>query len=119
MIASDREAVGDEPEPSVASLLTGIVADIQALMQQEIALATHELREEFASALTSALRSASAGVVIALGVGLLGLGLALALSRALDWPPWAGFVAVGAALSVVGGAALRPRLARTALENPL
>ena len=119
MIASERQRVGEEHEPSAASLLTGIVADIQALMQQEIALATHELREEFGGALTSALRTAAAGVVIALGLGLLGVGLALALPRALEWPPWAGFVAIGAALGVVGLAALRPGLGRTALEKTL
>jgi len=119
MIAGDREAAGDEPEPSITSLLTGIVADIQVLMQQEIALATRELREEFGSALASALGTAAAGIVIALGLGLLGVGLALALPGALEWPPWAGFVAIGAALSIVGLAVLRPRLRRTALETTL
>ena len=94
--------VAEVHEPSVASLLAGVVRDIHVLLQQEIALGTQELREEVASAFSSAVRIAATGVVGALGVGFLALGAALALPGVAGWPPWAGFVAVGGGLGVVG-----------------
>ena len=94
--------VAEVHEPSVASLLAGVVRDVHVLLQQEIALGAQELREEVDSALSSAVRIAATGVVGALGVGFLALGAALALPGVAGWPPWAGFVAVGGGLGVVG-----------------
>lgn len=93
-------------DPSVASLLTGIVADLQTLVQQETALATQELREEVGSAAVSMFRVTAAGVVSALGLWLLAVGAALAIPDLLAWPRWSGFVAVGAAATLAGSAAL-------------
>ncbi len=76
------------------------------LVEQEIALGTQELREEFDGALTSAARTAAAGVVGVLGMAFLALGAALALPGAVDWPPWAGFVTAGAGLGFVGATGL-------------
>jgi len=93
-------------DPSVASLLTGIVADLQTLVQQETALATQELREEVGRAAVSMFRVTAAWVVSTLGLWLLAVGGALIIPDALGWPPWSGFVAVGAAATLAGSAAL-------------
>ncbi len=101
-----QDAVTGDQDPSVASLLAGIVRDLHVLVEQEIALGTQELRAEVDGALASAARTAAAGVIGVLGMAFLALGAALALPGAVDWPPWAGFVAVGAGLGVVGATGL-------------
>jgi hypothetical protein len=49
-----------EHEPSVASLLGGIVGDAQALVRQEIALARQEIREEIGNAKDTGVKLATA-----------------------------------------------------------
>jgi hypothetical protein len=99
----DQPAVA---EPSMTSLMTGIVSDTQALLKQEIALARCEFKEELH-------KMAQAGISFGIGVGLLAIGaffvlvmLALVLSWALALPAWVGFGIFGGLLVVIGGGLL-------------
>src|SRR5437867_649511 len=55
-----------EHEPSVGSLLSGIVGDAQALVRQEIALARQEIREEIDNAKKAGMTLGIAGAVLAI-----------------------------------------------------
>jgi protein-S-isoprenylcysteine O-methyltransferase Ste14 len=98
-MATERER---ESEPSVATLLSGIVADAQELVRQEIALARQEVREEINTAKDAGIKLGIAGAVLAIGGLLLVLTLAQALADLFNWPAWAGYGLVGVVLAIVG-----------------
>jgi drug/metabolite transporter (DMT)-like permease len=91
-----------EREPSVASLLSGIVGDAQVLIRQEIALARQEIREELSNAKDASIALAIAVGVLAVGGLLLVLTLAQALAYFLNWPVWVGYGIVGIVLAIAG-----------------
>jgi drug/metabolite transporter (DMT)-like permease len=91
-----------EREPSLASLLGGVVGDMQTLVRQEIALARQEIREELSGAKDAGTALAIAVGVLAVGGLLLVLTLAQALAYFLHWPVWAGYGVVGIVLAAVG-----------------
>jgi hypothetical protein len=92
-------------EPSMASLVGGIINDAQALIKQELALARREVADELQK---------TREAIIALGIGIAiavlgGLMLVFMLVYLLSWasseqiPLWGCFGIVGAALVIVGG----------------
>jgi hypothetical protein len=91
-----------ESETSIATLLSGIVADAQELVRQEIALARQEVREEISTAKDAGIKLGIAGAVLAIGGLLLVLTLAQGLADLLNWPAWAGYGLVGVVLAIVG-----------------
>ena len=91
-----------EREPSVASLLSGIVGDAQTLVRQEIALARQEIREEIGNAKDAGIKLGIAGMVLAIGGLLLILALAQGLADLLNWPVWAAYAVVGIVLAIAG-----------------
>jgi Na+/melibiose symporter-like transporter len=91
-----------EREPSVATLLSGIVVDAQELVRQEIALARQEIREELTTAKDAGIKLAVAGGVLAVGGLFLLVTLALGLADLFNWSPWAGFGLVGVVLAIAG-----------------
>lgn len=91
-----------EVAPSAASLLGGIVSDIQQLVRQEIALARQETAEELGKAKAAGIALATAGAVLAFGGLLLLLALGGAVADLLDWPQWAGYGIVGLLLAIAG-----------------
>jgi len=91
-----------EREQSVSTIVSGIVADVQNLARQEVALAKQELREELNTA-------KDAGIKLGIAIGILAVGglfvliaLALGISAALGWPSWTGFAIVGVVFAVAG-----------------
>jgi hypothetical protein len=98
-MATERER---ESETSLATLLSGIVADAQELVRQEIALARQEVREEISTAKDAGIKLGIAGAVLAIGGLLLVLTLAQGLADLLNWPAWAGYGLVGLVLAIVG-----------------
>lgn len=80
----------ESTEPSAASLLGGILADLQTLVRKEIALARQETMEELGKVKTAGIALATAGAVLAVGGLLLVLALAGGLADLLNWPAWAG-----------------------------
>lgn len=106
-------------EPSLTSLVTGIINDTQDLFKQQIALLKAELRDDF--------KKTKEGLsALALGAGLVFFGglmlcvtLALLLSWAASLPTWAGFGIVGVILTLVGGGLLWAGKKRFDTFNPL
>jgi len=91
----------DSP-PSMASLLGGIVSDIQTLIRQEIALARAEIQKEWDKAKTAAGSMVVGAAVLALGGILLCLTVVSVLHEVAGLPWWASFLIVGGVLAVLG-----------------
>jgi uncharacterized membrane protein YqjE len=95
------------PEPSVTGLVTGIVHDVQQLMQQQLALFKHEIKENLQ-------RSKEAAVLMGLGIGIGSVGgllLFFMLVYLLNWafaglPLWVCYLIVGVLAAGIGGGLL-------------
>ncbi len=107
---ADRLQTGSMPgvadsEPSVTSLLSGIVKDAEELIKQQLLLFRHELKDDVNRA-REALPSLGAGVVLILAaVVFLGTTVALLLNWAVGdahLPLWVCFLIVTAVFGVVG-----------------
>jgi len=96
---ADRRGVG---EPSVTSLISGIIGDVQELSRQQLALFKAEITADLRRT-----REVAVAWSIGLGVSLVG-GLMLCwmlvylLNWATEWPLWACFGIVGAVALAVG-----------------
>ena len=90
-------------EPSVTSLLSGIVTDAQELIKQQLLLFKHELKDDVTRT-KEALPMLGAGVALAsTALVLLGITLALLLNwLAPNLPYWASFAIVTVVFGVVG-----------------
>jgi hypothetical protein len=91
-----------ETEPSLTSLVSGIIGDAQQLMRQELALARREVAEEFQKAKQAAIALSAGIAVLALG----GLFLAFTIVHLLAWgtpiPLWGCYAIVGGVLVILG-----------------
>lgn len=90
-------------QPSLTSLVSGIVTDLQHLIRQELNLARTEVHQEWEKTKTAA-ASMAAGAALCLMAGLL---LSLMLPLLLNWavpsiPLWGWFGIVGALLGLAG-----------------
>jgi hypothetical protein len=92
-------------EPSMASLVGGIVHDAQTLIQQEMALAKREVTDELHKA-------RDAAIALGIGIGIAAVGgllLGFMLVHLLQWASserlalWGCYGVVGAVLMIVGG----------------
>jgi hypothetical protein len=98
-----------EAEPKLADILTGIVSDLQELVQHQLALFRSEVRHDLRRT-----REAATLLAVGLGIALLGgLLLAHTLVHLLAWllpawPMWSHYCIV-AALLLASGAALAYR----------
>jgi drug/metabolite transporter (DMT)-like permease len=95
-----------EPVPtydtSIGSLVKGILADIQTLIREEIALARLELNQQATRVKSAAMSFGVAAVALLFGGTFLLIALALGVADLLAWPAWAGFLAVAVLLSLIG-----------------
>lgn len=116
--------------PSMSSLVTGIVDDVQKLIRQELALARREVKEEWSKAKTAAVSMAAGACLLGLGVVLLSLTLVFLLDRFTAIPLWGCFAVIGGIFAAIGGGLLfagthkagelsviPPRTAETMKEN--
>jgi uncharacterized membrane protein YqjE len=87
---------------SVRGLLRGILMDIRTLIQEEIALARLEIREQAGRARAAALSFGIAAAALAFGGIFLLVAIATAIADLLNWPVWTGFLIVAVLLSIVG-----------------
>jgi uncharacterized membrane protein YgcG len=96
---NDRLSSADQP--SLTSLVSGIVTDVQQLVRQEINLARTEVKQEWDKAKTAA-------GALAAGMGLLGLGgvllcfMLVHLIHFFGVPLWGCFGIVGGVLVLAG-----------------
>ena len=91
-----------DTSPSVASLLGGIVSDLQALVRQEITLAKSEMIREWDKAKTAAGSMAVGVATLAVGGLLLLLTVVCVLHEVAGLPWWASFLIVGGAVTGLG-----------------
>lgn len=110
-------------ERSVSTLMSGIIADVQRLIEQQLSMVRQEIRDDLR-------KSKQAASSLALGAGLTAGGnglLLLMLPLLLNWlvptlPLWACFGVVGGVVSAVGGVLLYVRFQQTEsfdlLSNP-
>lgn len=107
-------------EPSMTTLVTGIINDAQELLKQQLTLAKREIQDDLR-------QTKEAALSLAVGVGLsflAGILLCSALALLLSWlwpalPSWAGFGIVGGLLAVAGGAFIYAGQQRFESFNPL
>jgi Putative Actinobacterial Holin-X, holin superfamily III len=92
------------PEQSAASLVHGIMADVQQLIQQQLVMFRQEIQDTLSQVLYAAITLAVASGITAVGSGMLLLMLPLLLNwYAPELPLWACFGIVGGTIAVVGG----------------
>lgn len=95
----DSHVMHDE---SIGGLLRGILGDFRTLLQEEIALARLEIRDQATRMRTAAVSLGVAAVALLFGLTFLLIAAAIAVSDLLAWPMWDGFLAVAAVLSLAG-----------------
>lgn len=109
------------PEPTVTSLVKGILEDAQRLFNQQITLIRTEIREDFR-------KTKDAALAMAWGVGILAVGgllLCLMLPLLLEWatqptlPLWACFGIVGGILALLGAILVYAGVRKFESFNPL
>ena len=96
------DRITTDSSPSMASLLGGIVSDIQTLVRQEITLAKTELLSEWDKAKTAAGSMAAGVATLAVGGLLLLLTVVCVLHEVAGLPWWASFLIVGGVLTSLG-----------------
>jgi len=90
------------PEPSMTSLVSGIISDAQDLFKQQLDLVKHEIREDVRKAKEAA-ASLALGLVLATVGGILFCTMFVyLLHEEAGLRLWASFAIVGGALLVVG-----------------
>jgi uncharacterized membrane protein YqjE len=100
-MAEDR--IHTDTGPSLTSLVTGIVADMQKLVRQEIQLARTEVKQEWEKTKTAAGAMAAGVGLLSLGVVLLCFMLVYLLHQYVEaLPLWACYAIVGGGLAVLG-----------------
>jgi hypothetical protein len=93
-----------DASPSMASLLGGIVGDIQTLVRQEITLAKTEMLREWDKAKAAAGSMAVGAALLGVGALLLGITVVCVLHEVAALPWWASFLIVGGVISGLGAA---------------
>jgi protein-S-isoprenylcysteine O-methyltransferase Ste14 len=94
--------VHTEDTPRVTELVSGIIADVQNLVRQEVALAKAEVKEEWAKTKTAAVAFAAAAGVAVLSVILVCFAVVYFLNWLTVMPLWACFGIVGVVLGIAG-----------------
>jgi hypothetical protein len=87
---------------TIRGLIRGILTDIRTLIHEEIALARVEIREQAGRARAAAISFGIAAAALVFAGTFLLIAMATAIADMLDWPIWAGFLAVAALLSAAG-----------------
>jgi VIT1/CCC1 family predicted Fe2+/Mn2+ transporter len=106
-------------EPSLTSLVTGIIHDGQELLKQQLTLFKTELREDLRHTREAGTSLAIGGVVLFVGSILLCLMLVFLLHELAGWPLWASFLLVGGVITVIGGALTAYGIQQFKSFNPL
>ena len=90
--------------PSMTSLVTGIINDVQELIKQQVAMVRHDIKEDLRKTKEAALAMSVGVAVASLGGFLLCFLLVYLLFWAVDGLPlWGAFGIVGGLFVIVGG----------------
>ena len=105
--------------PSVTGLVSGILADAQELLKQQIALAKAEIRSDLQKTKQAVLSLALGAGVLAFGAVFLAGMLVAVLHEAAGLSWWASFGIVGGVFALTGGGLLYAGIQRLKSFNPL
>jgi len=126
-------AVGDDPlrdpaapppattvgaEPSIAQLLSNLIADAQTLVRKEFDLAKTEIMDEVAKVRQGAIML-GAGIALAAIGGLFLLGMVAELLVAAGLARWLAYLIVGGVLAIAGGVVLYIGIKRFQTVDPV
>ncbi len=116
-VANELQAL---PDRSVTTLVSGIIADAQQLIQQQLAMFRQEVRDDLLKGKDAAL-SLAVGVGLTLGGGfLLLLMLPLLLHETVpELPLWACFGILGGVVAGLGGTLVYAAVRKFESFNPL
>jgi len=106
------------PEPSVTTLVTGILNDAQELFRQQANMLRAEVKEDFRKTKEAAVPLAIGAWLGGLGSILLGITLALLLAET-GLRLWACFAIVGVVFAAIGGGLVYFGKKKFASFNPL
>jgi uncharacterized membrane protein YqjE len=107
-------------DPSVTTLVTGIVGDVQELIKQQIALVRVEVRDDFQKTKSAISSLAIGGGILLLGIILACLMVVYALNAAWpELPLWACYAIVGGVLLALGAGLLYAGKRKFDTFNPL
>ena len=116
-MATDTYSPPDQQ--NLTSLVSGIIADAQTLIQQQVALVREEVRTDLRKT-KEAVVSLAAGVgVAALAAVPLVFTVVYLLHELAGWQLWASFLTVGVVLAIVGGGLIFAGIQRFRSFNPL
>ncbi|MGH7258152.1 MAG: phage holin family protein [Nitrospiraceae bacterium] len=90
------------PVPSVARLISDLLADLRTLMQQQVQLLRHEIEAEVDKVKKASMWLAVGGALMGLGGLLLIITMVHLLQAVTDLPLWACYGIVGTLLAVGG-----------------
>jgi len=96
-----NDRLSSTDQPSLTSLVSGIVTDVQQLVRQEIQLARTEVKQEWEKAKTAAGALMAGMVLLAVG-GVLLCFMLVYLIHYFDVPLWGCFGIVGGVLALIG-----------------
>ncbi len=107
-------------EGSVTGLMTGIFADAQELMKQQLLLLRHEVKDDVRKTVTGGASLFAGGAICVLGA----LMLCFMVVHLISWaapalPLWVCFGIVGAVIAAIGGALLYFGVLKFKTLNPV
>lgn len=93
----------DTPEPTLSTLMAGIIADVEKLVAQQMALLKREVQEDVRAAGAATAMVAFGGSVVLIAGVMLSIAAAYAIQSASNWSMESCYTLVGVCLAVVGG----------------
>jgi hypothetical protein len=91
------------PQPSVTSLVSGILNDVQELLKQQVTLIGKEIKDDINKSMNAAIFLGIGAGVAAMGGMLLCMTVALILDYYFpDMHWWGGFAIIGGILTIAG-----------------
>lgn len=106
-------------DPSLSTLLSGVIGDAQELVRKEITLAKEEFKGEINKAKDGAVSLGIGVGILAVGGLLLVLALVYALEALTPLPLWASYLIVGGLFAIVGFFLLQRGRSRIAEVDPV
>jgi MFS-type transporter involved in bile tolerance (Atg22 family) len=109
-----------ESEASATQLLSGILADAQDLLRQQLALFRAEVREDIHKTKQAVYFLVGGLIIVHAAAIVLCFTAVYALAQAnISWPLWISFGIVGGVLAIVGGVLAAVSIAKFRSFNPL
>jgi protein-S-isoprenylcysteine O-methyltransferase Ste14 len=100
-----NDTLNGSAQPSMTTLMSGILTDVQQLLAQQMRLLRLEIRDDLRKARTGAIFLGAGLGVTAIGGLLLCVMLPLLLHTLTDWPEWVCFGIFGILFLFIGGGA--------------